>query len=357
MRGNVVDPLDLIDMYGADALRFALTSGTSAGNDMRLNEHKMEASRNFANKLWNAARFVMSRLEGTDLPEDWDTPPRPYHLEDRWILSRLNHVIAQVNGFMEEYHFGEAQRVLHDFLWGEYCDWYLEMSKVRLRDGGTPSPLPVLAFVLERVLHLLHPFMPFITEEVWRTLTEILPRRKDTADALVVAAYPEADPTLYDDRAELEVAAVVDLVRGVRNIRTELRIDASRRIEAIVHTTGFRQALESEVDAIATLAQVAPLTFISDDDAPASDGAVSLVLTGGTVVLPLGGLIDLDQEKKRLATERGETEANRERLAARLRDESFLSKAPEEVVERERQRLSDVEGRLARLEDITSRLA
>ena len=168
-KGNVMDPLDLIDDYGADALRFALTTGNSPGNDMRLNESRMEASRNFANKLWNAARYVMSNLEQQGADGDWAWPPEPAYLEDRWVMSRLNRTAAQVQSFMEEYQFGEAQRVVHDFLWSEYCDWYLEMSKVRLRSGDQ-SPIPVLAFVLERVLRLLHPFMPFVTEEVWQSL-------------------------------------------------------------------------------------------------------------------------------------------------------------------------------------------
>ena len=356
-RGNVMDPLDLIDMYGADALRFALTSGTSPGNDMRLNETKMEASRNFANKLWHAARFVMATLEHGDLPDAWHTPARPSHLEDRWILSRLNRVVAQVNKHMEEYQFGEAQRVLHDFLWGEYCDWYLEMSKIRLRaeDGG-PSPLPVLVFVLERVLRLLHPFMPFITEEVWQTLREQVPHEAGAAPALVVAHYPEADPALYDDAAEDEIGAVTDMVRAVRNIRAEFRIDAAQRVEAIVDAPDVVQAIQGEADVIKRLAHVEPLSLTSGGESAGSNDRVSLVLSKGTVTVPLGGLVDLAQEKERLSTELGQIEANVERLSARLRDEKFLSKAPEEVVERERERLHGVEDRRARLNETLSRL-
>ena len=176
-KGNVMDPLELIDMYGADALRFALTSGNSPGNDMRLNEQKMEASRNFANKLWNASRFVIGNVDRAGGASGWQWPPAPEHVEDRWILSRLNRVAGQVQTHMEEYQFGEAQRVVHDFLWGEYCDWYLETAKIRIREGDE-TPLPVLAYVLERLLRLLHPFMPFITEEVWQNLVQRISRTR-----------------------------------------------------------------------------------------------------------------------------------------------------------------------------------
>ena len=190
VKGNVLDPLELIDMYGADAVRFALTTGTAAGADMRTNEGKLEASRNFANKLWNASRYVMSNLESQDGAEAWSWPPaEPSHLEDRWITSRLHRVAGQVQRYMEEYQFGEAQRVIHDFLWNEYCDWYLEMSKVRLRSGDQ-SPLPVLAFVLERTLRLLHPFMPFITEEIWQSLVDYLPDEPERPSTLTSRPVP-----------------------------------------------------------------------------------------------------------------------------------------------------------------------
>ena len=240
-KGNVMDPLEMIDLYGADALRFALTSGVAAGTDMRLNESKMEASRNFANKLWNATRFVLANLDRADLGVDWRETPEAEHLEDRWVLSRLNRVTAQLQDHLDRYQFGEAQRAIYDFLWGEYCDWYLEMAKVRLRGGSGPSPLPVLVFVLERVLRLLHPFMPFITEEIWQTLSELLPGQPGQEAALIVAAYPEPDPAAYDQQAEEEIGAIIEIVRGVRNVRAEFRIDPARKIEAIVNAPELAQ--------------------------------------------------------------------------------------------------------------------
>jgi valyl-tRNA synthetase len=350
-----MDPLDLIDSYGADALRFALTTGNSPGNDMRLNESRMEASRNFANKLWNAARFVLTNLDKADSAGPWAWPPTPAHLEDRWVLSRLNQVAAQVQRFMEEYQFGEAQRVVHDFLWSEYCDWYLEMSKVRLRAGDV-SPLPFLAYVLERVLRLLHPFMPFITEELWQSLVGHLPEEPGRPDALIVAAYPEADAGLLDQDAESAIGAVVEAVRAIRNLRAEFRIDSSRKIEATIDAPSVAEAIRGEDGAIRALAQVEPLRF-GPDGSPAGAGQeVSLVLSMGTVTVPLGGLVDLAAERERLSAELEQIAANLGRLSSRLDDEQFLSKAPEEVVERERQRLDGMKDRQVRVVETLSRL-
>ena len=354
-KSNVMDPLDLIDVYGADALRFALTIGNSPGNDMRLNEQKMEASRNFANKLWNAARFVMSSLSERVDQEDWEWPPRATHLEDRWILSRLNRVAAQVQTFMEEYKLGEAQRVAHDYLWNEYCDWYLEMSKVRLR-AGDDSPLPILAFVLERLLRLLHPFLPFITEEVWQNLVEHLPDEPGRPDALIVASYPEPDPSRYDDEAESDVGAVIEVVRAIRNLRAEFRIQPSQPLEALVDAPEIGQVFESEAEVIRTLARVEPLRLVSNGAGGEAGQEVSVVLSSGTVTVPLGGLVKLDKEKTRLASELDQISVNLERLSTRLEDPDFLAKAPEEVVERERQRLEGMKGRRTRVVETLSRL-
>ena len=354
-KSNVMDPLDLIDVYGADALRFALTIGNSPGNDMRLNEQKMEASRNFANKLWNAARFVMSSLSERVDQEDWEWPPRATHLEDRWILSRLNRVAAQVQTFMEEYQLGEAQRVAHDYLWNEYCDWYLEMSKVRLR-AGDDSPLPILAFVLERLLRLLHPFLPFITEEVWQNLVEHLPDEPGRPDALIVASYPEPDPSRYDDEAESDVGAVIEVVRAIRNLRAEFRIQPSQPLEALVDAPEIGQVFESEAEVIRTLARVEPLRLVSNGAGGEAGQEVSVVLSSGTVTVPLGGLVELDKEKTRLASELDQISVNLERLSTRLEDPDFLAKAPEEVVERERQRLEGMKGRRTRVVETLSRL-
>ena len=360
-RGNVLDPLELIDMYGADALRFAVTIGTSPGNNQRLNEQKLEASRNFANKLWNASRFVMSYLEREKVADDWHQPPRPLHRQDRWILSRLNRLAADVQRHMEEYNFGEAQRAVHDFMWHEYADWYIEMAKIRLRnDPDGPSPMPYLAYVLEQILRLLHPFMPFITEELWQTLLEFLPPVPDAPEALIIAGYPKSDQTLIDDKAESEIDTVIEIVRAIRNMRAEFRIQPNQSVEAVVETPEIAAIAEAEADTIRMLARVDPLTFDTSagpNGKPASSNdRVSLVLQSGTVTIPLGGLVDLDKERQRLRGEIDEIQTNHARLSARLQDDNFTSKAPEEVVERERQRLEGIEERRGRVEEILSRL-
>ena len=357
-KGNVMDPLDLIDTYGADALRFALTTGNSPGNDMRLNESKMEASRNFANKLWNAARFVITNLDRAGDTRDWDWPPQPTHLEDRWALSRLNAAVTGVQRFMDEFQFGEAQKVVHDFLWGEYCDWYLEMSKVRLRqdDETSESPLPVLAFVLERVLRLLHPFMPSITEEVWQSLVAYLPDEPGRPDALIIAPYPEPDSALHDADAESSIGAVVEMVRAIRNLRAEFRIPANRAVSAEVDAPEARPVIEAEAAAIKMLAQVDPISFTTDGRAAVPADEVSMVLSTGTVTVPLGGLVDLAQERKRLSEELEQVDGHRQRLSSRLADDSFVSKAPEEVVQRERRRLEAAEDRRERVIETLSRI-
>ena len=354
-KGNVLDPLELIDMYGADALRFALTTGNSPGNDMRLSEQKLEGSRNFANKLWNAARFVIANLEGATGLDSWDQP-KPVHRHDRWIISRFNATAARVQGYMEEYQFGEAQRVVYDFLWSEYCDWYIEMSKIRMRsDGAASSPLPVLTYVLEGVLRMLHPFMPFITEEIWTTLMDAVPAQARRPEALIVASYPEPDSALMDQDAEAEVGAVIDVIRAVRNLRAEFRIPATESVGATFDAPEFGPVIESEADTIASLARVKPLA-VGPADGQGSDDRVSMVLTSGTVTVPLGGLVDIERERKRLIDELGELETHRGRLSARLSDDAFVSRAPEEVVGRERQRLQDAEERRERVAEILSRL-
>ena len=358
-RGNVLDPLQLIDMYGADALRFALTIGNSPGNEQRLNEQKLEASRNFANKLWNAARFVMGSLEeaGSEL-DGWHDPALPTHRQDRWIMSRLNRVAARVQACMQDFQFGEAQRTIHDFFWHEYADWYIEMAKIRLRsdDDDGDSPLPYLAYVLERVLRMLHPFMPFVTEEMWQSLTERIPADPDAPDALIVAEYPLPAAEYYDDEAEEDISLVMETVRSIRNLRAEFRIQQHQKIEAVLDLPQDSEVAEAEAAAIKMLARVEPLRFGAPANGALSNDSVSLVLSKGVVTIPLGGLVDLDKERARLRDEITDIESNRQRLLTRLEDERFLSRAPAEVVERERERLESIEERKGRAEDVLSRL-
>jgi valyl-tRNA synthetase len=341
--GNVVDPVELIERYGTDALRYALATGSSPGNDMKLSEQKLEAGRNFANKLWNAARFVLTNLGGASV----ERPPldrrQAMPLEDRWILSRLQRVTASVSQLLERFELGEAGRQVHDFLWGEYCDWYVEMAKVRLRDGDS-SPLPVLVHVLDSSLRLLHPYMPYVTEEIWQALAGHLPDRD--AEALIVARYPQPDPAWYDDEAEAQAEAVIEVVRAIRNIRSERRVEPARFVEAHVQARRLRPALEASRPLIATLARAEPLHIVGEETRLPSENVATAVLADGRVALPLAGLFDLEAERSRLSRQIDELEGEVGRLEARLADERFRTRAPAAVVRQEEERLASARSRL-----------
>ena len=363
-KGNVVDPLELVRQYGADAVRFALTTGTSAGNDMRMNEQKLESSRNFANKLWNAARFVINNLEGVSPLEDWQALEDIDHREDRWIISRLNRVAAQVDSNMRDYLFGEAQRVIHDFLWNEYCDWYIEMCKVRLRSGDGRSPLPTLAHVLEKMLRMLHPFMPFVTEEIWTRLTAVLPEVPDEPEALIVATYPDTDPSRYDPEAEAEVEPIIELVRAARNLRAEFRIQNNERLDAQISVGDSRLSVfEDSQDFIASQAKIELKGSISSGSSTmsgelsVSPNTVVQALTSGTLAVDLGENVDREEETRRIRAELNELQKYEQRITRNLSNENFVNRAPEEVVDREKDRLAGAQERIARLTDILDRLA
>ncbi|GAF89788.1 unnamed protein product, partial [marine sediment metagenome] len=274
--------LEAIDRYGADALRYALATGGSPGNDMRISEQRLEAGRNFANKLWNAARYVISRLDTRRVAPPAREQREAMALEDRWILSRLHRLVASVEQLLEAYQFGEAGRQIHDFLWGEYCDWYVEMSKVRLARGDN-SVLPVLVHVLETGLRLLHPYMPFVTEELWQTLSEHLADRE--AEALIVCPYPQADGRWYDEEAERQAAAVMDYTRAIRNIRSEKSVDPSRSVEAyVVPQASVYDAARGSADLMSALARAHPLHVVSREGKVPTEAALTSVLSHGQVV-------------------------------------------------------------------------
>ncbi len=356
-RGNVMDPLEVIEKYGTDALRFALTTGNTPGNDMRISEGKLESSRNFANKLWNASRFVITNIRNADNLEGWRTIARTEHLEDRWIVSRLNRVIEKVNRLMDDHQFGEAQRELYEFIWSEYCDWYIEMAKIRIRSGNSLSPLPVLANVLEKVLLLLHPFMPFITEEIWQTLVGSLSKEGPQFDSIMTALYPDSDPSLVDEEAEEQIDLVMRVVRSIRNLRAEFRIETSRTIEAVLNAPEEIEVMKGESEAIKALARVSPLKIGQNGDIAPSEGSVTLIIGKASVVLPLGGVVDLNKEQQRLEKELSDCEANIHRLDARLSNPDFLEKAPAEVVEKERERRASIEDRRQKLHDLLQQLS
>ena len=349
VKGNVINPLDLIDKYGTDALRIALSTGTSPGNDIRLSDSKLEASRNFCNKLWNASRFILGNIdENTSL----DLSKAKLAVEDRWILSRLNRLIAHVDTLMNDFQFGEALREIHDFVWGEFCDWYIEISKLRLKDKEN-SPLPVLVHVLDTSLRLLHPAMPFITEEIWQNVRPLL--GGDVAESIMIAPYPTADTSAIDNDVENRMAIVIDIVRAIRNTRSELHVESAKWIEATIAATDMKQAIETQAQAIETLARVRPLT-IADTNCARPDKAKTIVLNGAEVILPMSGMIDMDAERARLTKEIDGCKSDIARLKARLADEKFISKAPAQVIGKERDKLGALKEKLATLNERLSAL-
>jgi valyl-tRNA synthetase len=353
LKGNVINPLDVIQRYGVDALRFALTTGGAPGNDVRVSDQKFEAGRNFANKLWNAARFVIGNLETS--PETVAPPWDLVVMEDRWIWSRLNRLMISINSLLEDFQFGEAERQIHDFIWGEFCDWYIELAKIRLRQQGSPSPIPVLVQVLETSLRLLHPFMPFVTEEIWQSLVSYLPQDEQKPLSLMIASYPVAEEVFYPE-AEREMESVIEIVRSIRNARAEFEVKASAWIEAQIYAEN-RLAIELQSQAISTLARTQPLTILNRVDRKGSgDKALVLVLRDADVVLPMGGMVDLDAERRRLEREIEACQTRIDSLKVRLSDAAFLSKSPSFVVEKEKGKLSESQGRLDKLRERVKQL-
>ncbi|MBM3926810.1 MAG: valine--tRNA ligase [SAR202 cluster bacterium] len=368
-KGNVLDPLKLIDLYGTDALRFALTTGTAPGNDLRLSEKKLESARNFANKLWNASRFVISNLEKADSLAGWYDLSEPTHREDLWIVSRLHRTAQRVNDALDRFETGEAQSAVYDFLWDDFCDWYLELAKVRLRSAQAPpqpdhsigggrsiGPLPVLAHVLERTLRLLHPFMPFVTEEVWQKITGVLPKEGRLPDSIMVAPYPQADASRFDPAAEAEIGQLMTLVRSIRNVRAQLRVDANARLQALVDPKTHTTLVRDERAAIETLARLESLDVVQGLESAPKDGTVTVVAGQVVVGLPLGGLVDVAAERHRLTNELNDAQQNLTRVQALLGKPDFASKAPEDVVEREQERAEGLRERVARLGEVLAQL-
>ncbi len=348
-RGNVIDPINAIDTYGTDALRFALTTGNAPGNDMRLSQSKLAASRNFINKVWNAARFVLTLLDENQIVDRWDVVS-PSHVHDKWIVSRLNKVTSTVNQYIEDFQFGEAQREAHDFFWNEFCDWYIEMVKIRLRSDDSESPMPTLVHVLEQCLRLMHPFLPFITEELWQNLRQRVDTDDSMGPALVISKYPQSNDSLIDNTAENGLNLLIDIVRSIRNVRAEFKIPTTVPVASTIETTGDLHSLEHQRLTIESLARTEPLKFqVSNTGIASLENTATVVLDGATVLISLDGLVDTKSERDRLSREAEDCIRNIQNLSGRLSNPQFLSKAPEEVVEKERERLSTLEQRKERI--------
>ena len=353
--GNVVNPLDIMSQFGTDALRYTLATSSSPGQDLNLNPERIESGRNFANKLWNITRFVLGRFgdwkpNSTHIVTGHCLRDYPYTVADRWIMSRYQQVVADVDRLMTGYNYGEAGRQIQDFIWSEFADWYVEIAKAQL-DGDEKRQLytrEVLFTVLEGSLRLLHPFMPFVTEEAWQYLTGRVDQ--DTqADSLMVAAYPQPDDSLRDVQAEQTINTLREIVIGIRNVRSEYKVEPAKYVSATIVSSNAAQLDEQRL----LLSRMARLN--NDDlsivaSIPARPKAAATLVIGDIeVFIPLAGLIDLDAERARLSKDLESAVADAERKRTRLSDESFTGKAPAAVVQKERDFLSNLEAQIARL--------
>ncbi|MBR4203967.1 MAG: valine--tRNA ligase [Clostridia bacterium] len=325
--GNGIDPLEIIDKYGADALRFALATGNSPGNDMRFSDEKIEAARNFANKLWNAARFVMMNLtiEKIEKPDPAALAP-----EDKWILTKFEECAESVNSNLDKYEIGVALSAIYDFLWDEYCDWYIELSKPSVSAGGERSAVAqnVLAYVLRETLKLLHPFMPFITEEIYSGLP-------GEEGSIMVKTFPEAEAALRFPAESADLQKVIDAIRAIRVRRNEMGVVPSRKAKVYIETK-YPAAFEGSSSFFERLASASAVELVN---AYHDEGAVRIVTDSATIHIPLADMIDFEAEKKRLGAELENVEKEISRAEGKLANESFVSRAPEKVVAAEREKL------------------
>ena len=324
--GNGVDPMDVIEKYGADALRFMLATGSAPGHDLRFHWEKVEAARNFANKIWNASRFALMNL--TDFTyEDMDLSGE-LSTANKWILHRLNETIKDVTRLAEAYEFGEVGRILYNFIWDELCDWYIEMAKIPLFGDDLEAKREtqsVLAYTLDQTLRLLHPFMPFLTEEIWQHLPH-------EGESITVAPWPEVKPEFDNPEVEQEMNLLMDVIRAVRNIRAEVNVPLSKPIELLIKPANEQteEYLQRGKSVITRLTN--PEKLVIDRNLSTPEKAMSAVVSGAEVYLPLAGLIDIEQELARLEKELKRLDAEVERVEKKLANPGFISKAPEKVI-------------------------
>ncbi|MGY3704228.1 valine--tRNA ligase [Vagococcus martis] len=333
--GNGIDPMDVIDQYGADALRWFLSNGSTPGQDMRFSYEKMDAAWNFINKIWNASRFVLMNVEGMtydDISLDGDKT-----VADKWILTRLNETIEKVTNFFDRFEFGEAGRHLYNFIWDDFCDWYIEMSKEVLygeNEEQKQMTRSILVHVLDNILRLLHPIMPFVTEEIW----EKIPHQ---GESIVVAAYPTVNEAWTDEQAAEGMEVLKELIRSVRNIRSEVNAPMSKPITLLIKTSkdSVKDFFETNTNYIERFCHPEVLEIKEEFDVP--DLAMSAVITGAEIYLPLEDLINIDEEIARLEKELDKWTSEVALVEKKLSNERFVSNAPEAVVAAEREKQND----------------
>ena len=325
--GNGIDPLEIVDQYGADALRFTLATGNAPGNDMRFYIERVEASRNFANKIWNASRFTLMNLDVTEnkLPDLNDL-----QLEDKWILSKYNDVVKSVTENLDKFELGIALSNLYDFIWENFCDWYIELVKPRLFDKENPTGKTaqyVLTYVLSNTMKLLHPFMPFITEEIWQHLPH-------EGESIMISEWPEYDEKLNFPKDVESMELIMQSISAIRNRRAEMNVPPSKKAKVIIVTdktdvfkqgTAFFEKLASASEAV-----------VQTDKSGISDNAVNVVVPSAEIFLPLDELVDKTKELERLNAEKKKLEGEIKRVEGKLNNAGFVSKAPQKVVDEEK---------------------
>ncbi|MBU7593744.1 valine--tRNA ligase [Metabacillus halosaccharovorans] len=333
--GNGVDPMEVIDQYGADSLRYFLSTGSSPGQDLRFSYEKVESTWNFANKIWNASRFALMNMGGLTFDEIDLSGEKS--VADKWILTRLNETIENVTKLADKYEFGEVGRLLYNFIWDDFCDWYIEMAKLPLYgedEAAKKTTRSILAYVLDNTMRLLHPFMPFITEEIWQSLPH-------QGESITIAAWPTVNEDLTDHEAATEMKLLVEVIRAVRNIRSEVNTPMSKQIPMTIKAKdqAVLAQLKNNLAYIEKFCNTSSLNIVTE--VTANEKSMTAVVTGAEIILPIEGLINIEEEIKRLEKEREKLDKEVERVQKKLGNEGFLKKAPEKVIEEEKAKEKD----------------
>ena len=337
--GNGIDPLEVIDKYGADALRFMLATGNAPGNDMRYSDDKVKASRNFANKLWNAARFIMMNL-----PDGFtaDALPAQMNIEDKWIVSKFNTLAKEIDENLTNFDLGVAVAKLYDFIWDVYCDWYIELTKPRIAAGGDTAAAAqtVLVWVMKGMLKLLHPFMPYITEEIWQTLT-------DGASILMLEKYPVYDESLNFSAEEIDFGKIIAAIKAVRNIRSEMNVVPSVKAKLYIETAQ-PEVFANGVMFFERLASASEVEILEKADVK---DAVTAVTDAARIFIPLSDIVDTEKERARLDKEKKKVQKDIDFLSGKLNNQGFLAKAPEQLIAAQKEKLAKAQEKMAKIEE------
>lgn len=337
--GNGIDPLEVIDKYGADALRFMLATGNAPGNDMRYSDDKVKASRNFANKLWNAARFIMMNL-----PDGFtaDALPTQMNIEDKWIVSKFNTLAKEIDENLTNFDLGVAVAKLYDFIWDVYCDWYIELTKPRIAAGGDTAAAAqtVLVWVMKGMLKLLHPFMPYITEEIWQTLT-------DGASILMLEKYPVYDESLNFSAEEIDFGKIIAAIKAVRNIRSEMNVVPSVKAKLYIETAQ-PEVFANGVMFFERLASASEVEILEKADVK---DAVTAVTDAARIFIPLSDIVDTEKERARLDKEKKKVQKDIDFLSGKLNNQGFLAKAPEQLIAAQKEKLAKAQEKMAKIEE------